>query len=560
MDGRNWFCWNRNSDFDFSFKEPEPFSLPVPIPQWPQGGGFAKGKICIGELDLAMITQFDSIWSCYSSKQESKGATFSKPKEIPNGFHCLGHYGQSNNQPLHGFLLVARDNNYSSTKNSLPALKEPLDFTLIWTSFSENYNSEECGYFWQPLAPNGYKSLGFLVTKGPTKPSVDSVRCVRSDLTDTCETQDLIINMESIFSEFPCQFWKVRPCNRGMWGKGVSIGTFFIDLLINEESSVFCLKNSDLSLKSMPNLEQVNALINHYGPTVYFHPNEIYLPSSVSWFFNNGAILYKQGIKMGEEILSDGSNLPSGGNNDGQYWIDLPDDTKDNIIKGNLDSAELYVHVKPALGGTFTDIAMWVFCPFNGPATIKIGSVNIPLSKIGRHVGDWEHFTLRINNFNGELLSVYFAQHSGGEWVDACELEFMKDCNKPIVYSSKSGHASFPHEGNILQGSEKLGIGVRNDAAKSNFVVDSGVKYKIVAAEYLGDDVAEPDWLQYMREWGPTVNYNSRSELEKIIRFLPHNLRFTVENVLDRLPDELFCEEGPTGPKEKNNWEGDEKC
>ncbi|KAJ4774221.1 vacuolar sorting-associated protein (DUF946) [Rhynchospora pubera] len=557
----NWFCWPRNHNFDF--EKPQPFALPLPIPDWPQGGGFAEEKICIGDLEVVMVTELESIWGFSCSEEGIKGATFYKPKEIPEGFYCLGHYGQPNNQPLHGFLLVARETTYNATSTS-PALQKPLDYTLVWSSFSwiGDENSEECGYIWLPTPPEGYRSLGFVVTKGPTKPSLDLVRCVRSDLTDTCETNDLIADMEPMFPDFPCQFWKVRPCHRGMQGKGISVGTFYCSTsFVDEVLCTFCLKNFDSSLQAMPNLEQVHSLINYYGPTVFFHPKDIYLPSSVSWFFKNGATLYKEGIKMGEEILSGGSNLPKGGENDGEYWIDLPDDSRNSSVKlGNLESAELYVHVKPALGGTFTDIAMWVFCPFNGPATIKIGLLNFSLSKIGQHVSDWEHFTLRVSNFTGELWSVYFSQHSGGEWVEASGLEFMNGSNKPVVYSSKSGHASFPHPGCYLQGSEKYGIGVRNDVARSKFAVDSSTKYKIVAAEYLGGAVAEPCWLQYMREWGPKVTYNSASELEKILSFLPLNLRIRAENIFDSLPMELYGEEGPTGPKEKNNWEGDERC
>ena len=48
-------------------------------------------------------------------------------------------------------------------------------------------------------------------------------------------------------------------------------------------------------------------------------------------------------------------------------------------------SAELYAHVKPAMGGTCTDVAMWVFCPFNGPARFKLGPITIPLGKTGQH-------------------------------------------------------------------------------------------------------------------------------------------------------------------------------
>ncbi|KAL0383662.1 UNVERIFIED_CONTAM: hypothetical protein Scaly_0653500 [Sesamum calycinum] len=202
---------------------------------------------------------------------------------------------------------------------------------------------------------------------------------------------------------------------------------------------------------------------------------------------------------------------------------------------------------------------MWVFCPFNGPGTLKVGMMNIALSKVGQHVGDWEHFTLRISNFTGELWSIYFSQHSGGEWVDAFDLEFIEG-NKAVIYSSKNGHASFPHPGTYIQGSSKLGIGVRNDAARSDHIVDSSRQYEIVAAEYLGDGVVkEPGWLQYMREWGPTIVYDSRKELDKIIKVFPSPVKYSMENICNKLPLEFYGEEGPSGPKEKNNWIGDER-
>jgi hypothetical protein len=347
-----------------------------------------------------------------------------------------------------------------------------------------------------------------------------------------------------------------------MLGKGVSVGTFLCSsgLSNGEENHIACLKNLNPLLPSMPNLQQIHALINHYGPTVFFHPEEFYLPSSVDWFFNHGALLYRKGVSKGEVIDETGSNLPCGGSNDGEFWIDLPsyNDLRDFLKHGDLKSAKLYVHVKPALGGTFTDIAMWIFAPFNGPATLKIGIKDIPLSKIGEHVGDWEHFTLRICNFAGELYSIYFSQHSGGEWVDAFDLEYI-DGNKAIVYSSKNGHASYPHPGTYIQGSSKLGLGIRNDAVRSNLYLDSSIHYEVVAAEYLENVVDEPNWLQYMREWGPKIVYDSKTELDKIINALPRMLQYSVRNLFNKFPVELYGEQGPTGPKEKNNWINDER-
>ncbi|KAL8130646.1 hypothetical protein V2J09_019801 [Rumex salicifolius] len=539
-----------------SESEPEPFSLPAPLPRWPSGGGFATGIINLGELDVSIITSFESVWTCSPIRGKEKGVTFYKPVEISDGFHSLGHYCQTDSQPLRGFVLVAQDRGISD----LPALAKPIDYTLVW-DLDTQQKGRVC--IWLPCSPKGYKALGFVTTDEPTKPSLDEIRCVRADLVEKCEACDLLLDIDFSTSSSPFQIWCTRPWKRGMLGKGVPVGTFFCctdPISCDDKVSTGCLKNLDSTLHAMPNLDQAHALIKHYGPTVFFHPEEIYLPSSVPWFFDNGALLYRNGKGYAERIDSRGSNLPHGGFNDGKYWIDLPDDEdKRNHLKyGNLESAKLYVHLKPALGGTSTDIVMWVFCPFNGPATLKVGLANVALGKVGEHVGDWEHFTLRVCNFTGKLQSVYFSQHSGGEWVDACDLEFIEG-NKPVVYSSKDGHASFPHPGTYIWGPSRLKMGVRNDAARSKHLVDSSIKYQIVAAEYLGDDVEELPWLQFMREWGPTIVYGSRSEIEKIINHLPVFVRFSVENLIDLFPTELYGEEGPTGPKEKDNWLGDER-
>lgn len=552
MFGCKCFYWNSRHH---QLSSPRPYNLPSPLPEWPQGQGFATGKIPFGELEVSSITKFECIWSYNPQNSNTNGASFYKPIDIPDGFYSLGHYGQPNGEPLRGFVLVARDVGHNcQCSTHLPALIRPVSYNLIWSTDDLEETCKECCYFWLPVPPKGYQAMGFVVSDNPEMPTLEEVRCVRDDLTVHCETYTMIL-------EAPFCVWNARPCDRGMFGKGASVGTFFCssDLSSGVELNIACLKNPDLTLQAMPNMEQIHALIKHYGPTISFHPEDTYMPSSVQWFFKNGAVLCKSGNDGGEVIASNGSNLPVGGVNDGEYWLDLPaDKSKDWVKNGNIESAELYVHVKPALGGTFTDIAMWIFCPFNGPATIKFGLINIPLSKIGQHVGDWEHFTLRVNNFNGELWSIYFSQHSGGEWVSAYDLEYIEG-NKAIVYSSKDGHASFPHSGTYFQGSNL--VGVRNDTAWGNNLVDSSVKYQIVAAEYLGRGVvAEPRWLQFMREWGPTIVYNSKTELDKIVNALPIFLRFSIENFMDKLPVELYGEEGPTGPKEKDNWVGDERC
>ncbi|KAL7252463.1 hypothetical protein ACSBR1_007109 [Camellia fascicularis] len=129
--------------------------------------------------------------------------------------------------------------------------------------------------------------MGYVVTGKPDEPDVEEVRCVRADLTETTETCDMILETDSSFSKPPLRVWNMRPSRRGMLAKSVCVGTFFCTTnhSSGDELNIACLKNLDSTLHAMPNLDQIHALIKHHRPTVFFHPDEIYLPSSVSWFF-----------------------------------------------------------------------------------------------------------------------------------------------------------------------------------------------------------------------------------------------------------------------------------
>ncbi|XP_038694252.1 uncharacterized protein LOC119991838 isoform X1 [Tripterygium wilfordii] len=401
------------------------FKLPSPLPTWPPGEGFASGVIDLGGgLQVRQISTFNKIWTVQQGGPDDKGASFFEPFPIPEGFSMLGCYGQPNSRQLSGWVLVGKDYTDDASNG---ALKKPVDYTLVLSSESLNIKKEGNGYFWLPVPPDGYRAVGLIITNSPEKPSADRVRCVRTDLTDECQTESLI--WASSNDSTGTNFSSLRPSNRGKQAMGVKVGTFASQNL----ASIVCLKNIKSNLSPMPNQTQIKALMQTYSPLIYMHPDEKYLPSSVTWYFTNGALLYKKGEESSPvKIEPTGSNLPQGGSNDGTYWLDLPLDkkAKESVKKGDLQSSQVYLHVKPMLGGTFTDIVIWVFYPFNGPGRAKVKFFNVSLGKIGQHIGDWEHLTLRVSNFNGELKSIYFSQHSGGTWVDASQLEFQTGNNK----------------------------------------------------------------------------------------------------------------------------------
>lgn len=527
------------------------------------GEGFGSGTIDLGGLQVRQITSFKKIWATHEGGPDNAGATFFEPStiDIPPGFFMLGCYAQPNNTPLFGWVLAAKDSSGLS-------LKKPVDYTLVWSSESLKIKQDGVAYVWLPTPPDGYKNVGHAITNFPEKPALDKMRCVRSDFTDQCQTDTWIWGA----NKYGLNVFSVRPSVRGTEEMGVSVGTFAAQINGNDNSpststTLACLKNimakSNLSSYNyMPNLQQIETMVQAYSPYIYLHPDEKYLPSSVSWYFDNGALLYRKGEESKPiPIEPMGSNLPQGGSNDGAYWLDLPvnDKAKERVKKGDLQNSQVYLHIKPMLGATYTDIAIWIFYPFNGPARAKVKFINnIPLGKIGEHVGDWEHVTLRISNFNGELWRVFLSQHSGGTWVNASELEFQSG-NKPVTYASLNGHAMYAKPGLVLQGSG--GIGIRNDTAKSRMLLDTGRHFSIVAADYLSGSasvITEPPWLNYFREWGPKISYDISHEIKEIEKLLPGKLKPAFQKFVNSLPNEVLGEEGPTGPKAKSNWNGDE--
>lgn len=529
-----------------------PFKLPSPLPSLPQGEGFGNGIINLGSgLQVCQVVSLNKIWATNEGGPDNLGATFFEPSQMPQGFSMLGCYSQPNNRMLYGWVLAGKD-------ETGEALTKPVDYTLVWSSESLQIKQEGVGYIWLPTPLDGYKALGCVVTTSPEKPSLEKVRCVRSDLTDDCQIDKWIWGQGKESDPNGFNVFSLRPSNRGTQAMGVSVGTFVAQNTTSASISLACLKNIESNLSCMPTLDQVQAIFQAYSPRIYFHPDEEYLPSSARWYFTNGALLYKKDEESKPvPIESTGSNLPQGGSNDGSYWLDLPveEAARERVKRGDLQDCQVYLHIKPMLGATFTDIVAWLFYPFNGPGRAKVELITVPLGKTGQHVGDWEHVTLRISNFNGQLCGIYLSAHSGGTWYDASELEF-QDGNKAVIYSSLNGHAMYAKPGLVLQGSGNIGI--RNDTAKSNKFIDTGARFSVVSAEYMGSSVIEPPWLNYLRKWGPNITYDLAEEAETVEKLLPGKLKSAFDNFVKSLPKEIFGEEGPTGPKLKRNWTGDE--
>ncbi|KAJ4900810.1 hypothetical protein Rs2_14761 [Raphanus sativus] len=530
------------------------FTFPGPLPTIlpDDQGHFGKGTIDLGGLEVRQVSISNAtaqrVWRTYEGGREDMGFSIFEPINLPVNFFRLGFYAQPNNQKLFGWILVARDVSGRS-------LGPPVDYIEVWNTASLDIKQDGFAYFWQPVCLKGYQAVGMLVTTSSRKPPLkqDSITCVRSELTEQSEADTLVWGFQGT------SVVKLRPVHRGTQATGVYTGTFsFQQVNSSPLPSLFCLKNTKLNMSNMPSEAQTRALFETYSPLIYFHPKEQFLPSSIHWFFTNGALLYKKGNESNPiPIQPNGTNLPHGGSNDDLFWLDYPVDktTKEKLRRGDIRNTKVYLQIKPMFGGTFTDIAVWVFCPFNGNAHLKFLFIkSLSLGEIGEHVGDWEHVTLRISNFDGKLWRVYFSQHSGGTLMDACDLEYVEGGNKPVVYSSLHGHAMFSKPGLVLQGKRRYGL--RNDMARSDKLLDCGVGYEVIGGPW---GVVEPPWTSYFRKWGPRKRYKIDKPINSFVKILPKFVRTWLRKFIGRIPYEMLGEDGPTGPKAKLTWTSDDK-
>nr|XP_043611758.1 uncharacterized protein LOC122583418 [Erigeron canadensis] len=547
------------------------------------GGNFGKGVIDLGGLEVYEAQYFKKIWDTKIGGPNGLGASFYEPTSFPLGFKLLGHFCKPNTMTMFVSVLAAKDTTGDLVDG---ALIRPVDFRLIWTSKGLDITQLEDGYIWLPIPPIGYRTLGHIVTTSPQKPSVDIVRCVRKDFTDSTEEEHWLWGLKvSNDSSNYVDIYTTKPVNREL---SVRAGTFLARGNGFSTHGLACLKMVRTDpYYAMPNSEQIRAMIHTYAPWVYFHPDEEFFPSSVSWFFLNGVELHQMGQGIWP-IMENGDNLPTNGSiNDA--FLDLPSDEskKNEVKKGYLASAMAYIHVKPAFGGTFTDLAIWIFYPFNGGGKFQLGPFTINLGKIGEHVGDWEHITLRIDNFRGILKEIYLSQHSKGKWVSAIEFEFING-TRPIVYASLHGHTHYNTPSYhlhsvvkidstdvqmlydeyfklnkdsskipIVNGEKFAGFGARDDTAKSDNVMDVASSYNVVCVDYKAFELKP--WLKYTGRWGPKITYGFAKFIKKEINNLPDKVKALAIKLLNKLPAELLGQEGPQGPKMRDNWLGDER-
>jgi hypothetical protein len=487
-------------------------------------------------------------------------AAFYRPV-APDGFHALGHYGQKGHGAPSGWMFVARELEPG-------ALAEPLDYELI------GQPSGDCS-FWKPIPPPGYVCLGFVAQTGLEKPDAEEIRCLREDLVAPGKLGKKIWPVLIIWGGYSVK--QIVPEDED----GIYIGSFAY-AQPSPTNVFFCIHEESVQKQDLAQ-EDVEELVEQYGPLLFFHPYEKYFLDEPEYVLDHGVslawgVVYNEDAEDAYEsfhveeqdamptssatLLDDvryvEENIKPGASDPElfKYWLHIEDDLK----PGDLARGEALIRVLP-LNGLFTEIQFWFFYPFNGPGRVEACSsssccTDNYLMQGGRHYGDWEHVSLLILNTTRELITVYMSRHASGQWLrrygGVWDSGLQFSGTHPIIYSAFYSHAHYPNTGKHAYErvfSYDWGLGTASadlfdlTGAWISFETFRPDSYRVISSALPGYQVTEPEWLQFGGRWGQY----ERLRDEVIWVFCGSIIDIPVYTY-----KEVGC--GPSGPGMKTAW------
>lgn len=302
-------------------------------------------------------------------------------------------------------------------------------------------------------------------------------------------------------------------------------------------------------------------LLQRFAPVVYLNSAETSYPSSTDWYLQCTTLVDGAGNVISNPTVN---NLAALGLAQSDCRLEL-NDKKYRVGQGT--AAPMYGHVR-TLGDPLTaiDLTYWFFYPFNGnvfdkdkmlavlevglaagvamalnPFTALVGIADIVIisgviDNIRKaqgfflHEGDWEHVTVHLSSDKTTILGIYYAAHDGGRWYmqpahGNREGYQLNAEGRPIVYSAKQSHASYPYAGTTTRHG-----GFGNDYTdKGTEWNTAGTIINITPGSFTAD------WLAYRGRWG-----KKRTAKVSMAQLFNEDVR--------------EYEDGPIGPAVKDSW------
>ncbi|WP_435260545.1 Vps62-related protein [Streptomyces sp. 1222.5] len=349
-------------------------------------------------------------------------------QQAAQGFWSLGDVAMDSHDeaPRNAFLV----------KEEGTVLAPPTDYREVWDDRGSGGDID--GSIWEPISPAGYTCLGAVATNGYTKPSLNAIRCLRSDLTILGKGSKVWDDAGSGADE-DVSIWQADARDY----TGLTSSTFHASSSHSAPSSspYRVLDKRKTSLFSAVAEQGDHGRAVSLRPTVNLAPSERYNPSSVGFFLEN--------------THSDGGYLTT------NTPLGCASCTDPAFLNGQEPGrAPMYAEIIPKTdregrSTSIVDTIYWMFYPYNNGKRVCIGveargTCLGGWATFGNHVGDWEHLTVRSQR--GLPYQVVLSQHSGSVTFAFGDKHLrLGDLNESAlhveVFSAEGAHALYPDSG-----------------------------------------------------------------------------------------------------------------
>lgn len=174
-----------------------------------------------------------------------------------------------------------------------------------------------------------------------------------------------------------------------------------------------------------PISKSLSDIIESWAPLVWLHPQEVFFPSTVDFHLQHVEV--RTSSETVVQSSTDRYTLVTGPDTSDMHLNALPDlECADCLLDWfageNVSQVEVptYVFIRDYQDACGTvDVAYRTFYPYNYGKDVCVG---IPVAgecegyvqSFGNHVGDWEHYSIRIRN--EKVTECYVSVHSFGAW------------------------------------------------------------------------------------------------------------------------------------------------
>jgi len=333
---------------------------------------------------------------------------------------------------------------------------------------------------------------------------------------------------------------------------------------------------------------------NTYAPTFYFHPDEQYLPVSVTAFVKHSTLKDASGNILASSMSST-TDLVNATTGDGGEYLEM--NSSWGTSTHNMDGVSIYYNCADHTDEAqpYVDIMYSFLTAYNGCEGMRTKTVdtwgsnaksrNFAMCNLGRHYGDWEHVTVR--RYTSMPMTQLFTNAHGDSYLWPQGVFFMEGGVAPRVYVALNTHGTWPTSAtwttyDVYDDSSSLdligiaAIMVKNGLityfgqprVKSLKIVDitttsdlldtSGGSFQVLApSDYALYNITESSGVYaYKGRWGQTTNNSNISGSVGDIPNIPDG-DFT-DAVQDAMNagglNEYKTGEGPKAPWTKDWW------